>query len=161
MTKQVRRQNASMGSPTLILIFIILCLVTFGLLSLFTAKSEWDLAKKNAAAVKEYYRADGLGEKFYKEVLGKEREIREKGMDLDTRKKWLTEGFGTFYDPKTDTVTAKIDMKQSQALIIGLQLNKGRDPMIDIYRWEVIQTEDYEIDQSMPVWSGEKQTAGE
>ncbi len=69
MAKQEIGYRANMGTPTLILIFMILCLVTFGMLSLSTAKSEWNLAQRNADSVAEYYRADKEGEVFYQMVL--------------------------------------------------------------------------------------------
>ncbi|WP_277406803.1 hypothetical protein [Lacrimispora xylanisolvens] len=42
MAKQEIGYRANMGTPTLILIFMILCLVTFGMLSLSTAKKRME-----------------------------------------------------------------------------------------------------------------------
>ena len=62
------RRKANIGSSSLILIFIVLCLATFGLLSLGNARGDELLSVRNAAAVKEYYRADGVGEEFVQTV---------------------------------------------------------------------------------------------
>ena len=56
--------RVSIGTSSLILIFIILSLTVFGLLSLSSAGSDWKLAQKNAEAVKGYYEADSLAVEF-------------------------------------------------------------------------------------------------
>ena len=57
MAKQESGFKANIGSSSLILIFIVMCLVTFGMLSLTSARSDLSLANRNADAVAEYYRA--------------------------------------------------------------------------------------------------------
>ena len=56
--------RANIGTSSLILIFIILCLTIFGLLSLSSAGSDWNLAQKNAQSIKGYYEADGKAVEF-------------------------------------------------------------------------------------------------
>ena len=48
MAKQESGFKANIGSSSLILIFIVMCLVTFGMLSLTSAKSDLSLANRNA-----------------------------------------------------------------------------------------------------------------
>ena len=64
MAKQEIRRKANIGSSSLILIFIVLCLVTFSVLSLGNAKREDALSSRSADSVQEYYRADAAGEAF-------------------------------------------------------------------------------------------------
>ena len=64
MAKQEIRRKANIGSSSLILIFIVLCLVTFSVLSLGNAKREDALSRRSADSVQEYYRADAAGEAF-------------------------------------------------------------------------------------------------
>lgn len=154
MAKQENGYKANIGSPSLILIFIVMCLVTFGMLSLSTAKSERNLAERNASAVTEYYRADGEGEAFYQMVLKKGEEIREKSQDPQEQRQLLSREFGDAYEPDKGTVTAMIPMERSQALNIELVFPPEGKEDIRISKWKVIQTEDYEIDHSMPVWTG-------
>ena len=66
MAKQEIRRKANIGSSSLILIFIVLCLVTFSVLSLGNAKREDALSRRSADSVQEYYRADAAGEAFDK-----------------------------------------------------------------------------------------------
>ncbi|MDR1548484.1 MAG: short-chain dehydrogenase [Hungatella sp.] len=154
MAKQEKAYKANIGSPSLILIFIVMCLITFGMLSLSTAKSEWNLAERNASAVTEYYRADGEGEVFYQMVKKKAAEIREKSLDPQECKEFLAWEFSDAYEPDKGTITVNIPMERSQALYIELVLDPEGQEDIRISKWKVIQTEDYEIDHSMPVWTG-------
>lgn len=153
MAKQEKGYRAAIGSPSLILIFIVLCLVTFGMLSLSTAKSEWDLAKRNASAVTEYYRADSEGEKFYRMVSETVDAVREQSPDPGECRKLLSRKLGGYYRPGEGTVVTEIAMERSQALFIELIPQfEGTGSMI-ISQWKVVQTEDFEIDDSMPVWT--------
>ena len=154
MAKQENRYKANLGTPSLILIFIVMCLITFGMLSLSTAKSELNLAERNASAVTEYYRADGEGEAFYQMVLNKAAKVWEKSQDPQERKQLLSREFGDAYEPDKGTVTVYIPMERSQALFIELLLQPEEREDIRISKWKIIQTEDYEIDNSMPVWTG-------
>lgn len=154
MAKQETGNRPGIGSPSLILIFIVMCLVTFGMLSLSTAKSEWDLAERNAASVTEYYRADREGEEFYRLVSEAAKEARQEGADIDEVRRLLGQKLGEYYISERDTAMTQIAMDRSQALLIEVvpSLEEGQAPVIS--QWKVIQTEDFEIYDSMPVWTG-------
>ena len=154
MAMQENRYKANIGTPSLILIFIVMCLVTFGMLSLSAAKNERNLAERNALAVTEYYRADGEGEDFYRMVLEQVTEVWGKSQDSQVRKQLLTREFGEAYHPEERTVTVQIPMERSQALFIELLLQPEKKETLKVSKWKIIQTENFEIDHSMPVWSG-------
>ena len=52
----------NIGSVTLMMILIVLCMVTFAALSLSTAVSDHQAAKKSAAHVHDYYKASNQAE---------------------------------------------------------------------------------------------------
>ena len=68
MAGQAVKHKVNIGLTSLILIFIILCLATFSLLSLSSARGDQSLAVRSAQAVTEYYRADAQGEKWLKQA---------------------------------------------------------------------------------------------
>lgn len=154
MAKQEIGYRANIGTPTLILIFMILCLVTFGMLSLSTAKSEWNLAQRNADSITEYYRADKEGEAFYQLVLQEVNHAQKEDGDSQTVKNTLSRELGDYYDSQTGTISTQIPMKRSQSLAIKLNVLPDQKGKILISQWKVIQTEEYEIDDSLPVWKG-------
>lgn len=154
MAKKENGYRANIGTPSLILIFMILCLVTFGMLSLTTAKGEWNLAQRNAQYVEEFYQADGEGEVFYQMVLGAVKRAESNSQDLESFRSALSNELGGYYDTETSVVSTQIPMKRSQALSIKLILNLEKENKISISQWKVMQTEDYEIDRSLPVYKG-------
>ncbi len=154
MAKHENGYRAGIGSPSLILLFIVMCLVTFGMLSLSTAKGEKNLAERNALAVKEYYRADSEGETFYRMVSEKTAAVCKKSSDQKEREQLLSRELGECYRPELGTVIKKIAMERSQALSIELVPLLDGNGKLFISQWKVIQTEDLEIDDSMPVWTG-------
>lgn len=147
------KNKANIGSSSLILIFIVLCLATFGLLSLTSASNDWDLAAKNAAAVQSYYKADSQGEEFVQmvdEVLCQ----TVSGQDRNVTGRMLKQQLGEYYHEDTGMIITEIPMEYGQALHIELAVASDREKRYEIEAWKVINLEDYDIDRSMPVWTG-------
>lgn len=140
MAKQEIRRKANIGSSSLILIFIVLCLVTFSVLSLGNAKREDALSIRSADSVQEYYRADAQGEAF----LQMADQALLKG-DKDSLAPYLQSDTGTYC---TD-----VSMDAGQALRVELNFDWEKKTY-KILSWKVYHQEEYEIDQSIPVWSG-------
>lgn len=162
------KRRAGIGSASLILIFIVLCLATFAVLSLGNAKREDGFSQKSAESVQEYYRADAEGERFVQEmdllmqrVLGMtDAAVRNKkvswGMhmsDLELRKRQVILAAGRAYDAERDCFVRDIEMKSGLALHVELVpvWNQG---ILRVQEWKVYDRGSFEIDQSMPVWSG-------
>lgn len=154
MAKQEIRYRANIGGPSLILIFIVMCLVTFGMLSLSAAKSQRELAERNASAVKEYYLTDSEGEEFYQMVLEEVKEIKRNAPEPSDYEALLAKELGDYYLPEEGIVTTQIPMAHSQALSIELSPSFLGEGEVWVRKWKVIQTEDYTVDTSMPVYHG-------
>lgn len=147
------RRNANIGSSSLIVIFIVLCLTTFGLLSLGNAKNDALLSERNAEAVREYYRADSLGESFLQQADRAVAEAKERCADPEQRKKQVLEAFGDYYQEETGRLCTEIPMAAGQALRIELEPDWVKGSCRAAV-WRVYNQEDYEIDQSIRVWTG-------
>lgn len=154
MAKEETGRKANIGSSSLILIFIVMCLVTFGMLSLSAAKNQLDLARRNGEAVTEYYRADSEAEAFYEMVSEKTDLVLNKSRDLEERASLLKSELGEFYQADAGAALTEIPMERAQALRVELSVSLEDQGTIEVKQWKVIQTEDFEIDQSMPVWTG-------
>ncbi|WP_373263498.1 short-chain dehydrogenase [Hungatella hathewayi] len=152
MAKQESGFKANIGSSSLILIFIVMCLVTFGMLSLTSAKSDLSLANRNADAVTEYYRADMEGEAFYRMVVGEVKTACANASGHEERLALLEKALGEYY--RDGTAVTEVAMERAQALHIELEPDLDGEGSVRVAKWNVIQTEDYEIDDSMPVWGG-------
>lgn len=146
--------RVSIGTSSLILIFIILCLTIFGLLSLSSAGSDLKLARKNAESVKGYYEADSKAVEFtamVEEVLAE----CSKAADDEAYLQMVKEGLGSFYREETGTIQADIQMLYGQMLHIELEINREKEAGYRILAWNVYHSVDYDIDRSMPVWTGD------
>ena len=74
MAEQTSRNKVNIGLSSLILIFIVLCLSTFGLLSLSSARGDLELAERGAQAAKEFYEADSKGQQW---LAGSDRMLQQ------------------------------------------------------------------------------------
>lgn len=146
------RRKANIGSSSLILIFIVLCLATFGLLSLGNAKSDELLSVRNAVAVKDYYQADGLGQEFVRRVDQALVQAGQTGGG-EAVKKQVLEAMGAYYQEDTGHFLTDIPMNAGQALRVELAVDWD-ERRLEVVAWKVYIQETYEIDRSIKVWSG-------
>ena len=88
MKKKTSRPLLTAGTSTLLLIFLSLCLLTFAVLSLLSARADRNLSRKTADRTTAYYEAcnqaenrigeiDGILEKIWKNTEGKEMYFQE------------------------------------------------------------------------------------
>ena len=153
------RNKVSIGASSLILIFIVLCMATFGLLSLSSAQGDLKLARRNADAVKGYYEADNEGQQWLKDVDGVLMEEMGKGQDSAQCSLEIKDRLGDLYDRETGLISTDIPMDRGRSLRIELVLMCG-EKRYEVKSWYVYNSEEYEIDTSMPVWGGETPTEG-
>lgn len=159
MAEKSSRNKVSIGASSLILIFIVLCMATFGLLSLSSAQGDLKLARRNADAVKGYYEADNKGQQWLKDVDGVLMEEMGKGQDSAQCSLEIKDRLGDLYDRETGLISTDIPMDRGRSLRIELVLVCG-EKRYEVKSWYVYNSEEYEIDTSMPVWGGEAPTEG-
>lgn len=157
MAGQAAKHKVNIGLTSLILIFIILCLATFSLLSLSSARGDQSLALRSAQAVTEYYRADAEGEKWLKQadaILQKETVTDTMSQEeIQALAKKTASQLGCDIDETTGYISTDISMERGQALHIDLALT-GDENRYEVRSWYVYDSGNYEIDDSMPVWGG-------
>lgn len=154
MENSEKKQKGSVGSPSLILIFIILSLATFALLSLSNAGGDRNLANKNAEAVRTYYEADSQGEQFVQMVDQAVKEVRQEMSDPLEQQQKLAEKLGNYYNIHTRTAKTDIPMDFDQALHVELELTMEGRENYTIRSWRVFNQKDYDIDNNVQVWDG-------
>lgn len=163
------------GISSLILIFSVLCLVIFSVLSLSSSQNDYKLAEKNEETVKNYYEADAKGEELkaqlwrgiegaYAEAAGAGAYDEEVKHFLEDLERSWTDG-KLKYIPEERVIVGYIPAGNEQALAFEIEvssyemmneskLTAGDAQPISIERWSIYNTEDYEVDDSMPVWDG-------
>lgn len=172
MRKSRRIPVMNVGISLITLIFICLCLITFGVLSLQNAVSDQHLSEKAAAHTTSYYEAVNQMEVCKKETHDQleqlwtnlektdknvdDRDLFEQYKDVVQKSNWnhgecrkTEEGnlYLFFEKPVTDR----------QNLVMELTLcNPEQDEYYQVTRWELESADDWEADRSLDVYQGEK-----
>ena len=120
------KNRITIGISSIVLIFMILCLAVFSLLSLSDAKSALTFAQKRADTVQMYYEADSEAQKLIRDHRAMYAEQNE-----------------------SSVVVYKIPMRSGQTLHLEL-LTDGSQ----ILSYYVYNNTDYVIDSDLPVWGG-------
>ena len=113
------------GSASLVLIFIVLCLVFFSLISFTSANNELLLARAEAALIIAYYEADAQAEQILAELSAQEE--------------------------KTPEVEFTCHISDDKELYVRLSLN---NEAYDIIEWKIRDTGYWLPDMNLPVWQG-------
>ena len=118
MAEQTSRNKVNIGLSSLILIFIVLCLSTFGLLSLSSARGDLELAERGAQAAQEFYEADSKGQQWLAET---DRMLQKmQGQSLEEKSADLAAQPGNGYDGQSGLIFTEIPMERGQSLHIDL-----------------------------------------
>ena len=121
------KNRISIGISSIVLIFLILCLAVFSLLSLSDANTALSFSERRAASVKLYYEADAAGQTFIRDFR---RAFSESGDSM--------------------TVLCEIPLGNGQKL--SMELSSDGTEILSYY---VYNSEEYIIDTHMPVLGGE------
>lgn len=121
----------AVGGTSLLVIFAVLCLTVFSLLSLSTVRADERLSKASAKAVSDYYEADSRAE----EILAK---IRQGDVPEEVTVR------GNIY-------TYTCALSENQNLNVEIRFD-GSDYTVE--RWHLETSRDEKIDETLPVWDG-------
>ena len=141
-TRQVRRIN--IGTASIVLILIILCLSVFSLLSLSDARSSLSFAERRAQSVQAFYSADAQVQRWLSDIQGLS--IQEAA----ARRESLPEDASVEASGEEGILTLTIPMSQGQSLLARYSVSEGR-----LISSRVYNSEDYAIDTRLPVWTGQ------
>ena len=138
------KSGIGVGSASIVLVFAVLCLTVFSLITYVVAGNDRALVNAKIGLVSGYYEADALAEQILVELLAADETPQNiRGVNIYTR--W-DEGL----DVETTYFFCKIsDIK---ALYVHLIL---RDDSFDILTWRMYDTDEWEFDSSINVWPGE------
>lgn len=136
--KEKKSFHIGTGITSLLMIFVVLCLTTFGILSFSSANAEYSLTKKNADYVTSYYGAYSKGAEvlaridsiIYEERSVEETTTEEFIISVENKLKEikLTEGnIDIEKDDKGLYVAYSCEISSSQELELKLMINKKTD----------------------------------
>lgn len=129
MNRQENQQFPMIGGSSLLVIFSVLCLTVFALLSLSTVQADKRLADVNVQAVSDYYAADCQAE----EILA---QLRTGHIPAGVTKTGSTYSYSCTISP-------------TQVLQVEV-----RDSDLQVLRWQVVSTVHWQADNSLDLWNG-------
>ena len=146
--KQERFSPPAVGGTSLLVVFAVLCLTVFALLSLSTVRASQRLSETSAQAVADYYAADCQAQAVlaWLRTGGGQPE----GLPGDFSVRTAISDYGD-YSETTHSYACPIS--DTQELQVELTLDaRGR---YTILRWQSVPTGDWEYDDSLTLWDGD------
>lgn len=123
----------AVGISSLLVIFAVLCITVFALLSMSTVRADGRLSESSAKAVEGYYEADFAAEEILARLRAGE---QPEGIVYEN-------GIYTYACPISET----------QALLVEVKVEGSE---YTVLRWQARSTAEWELDDSLPVWAGGK-----
>lgn len=134
--------HIGLGTASLIVIFTVLCLTVFALLTLLTARNERTLAVRTAQTVQQYYEADARAAHIRRAVeqAASTGELPARVDDIALEQ---TKGEVRFACPIGDN------------LRLAVTLSIAPDGATEVREWQTEPAGDWQADTAIEVWDGE------
>lgn len=157
MNQRASRSFGGIGIASVILIFIMLCMVTFAVLSLMTARSDLNQSRQNADRTTAYYQAENEAEDILTSIL----QCIEETLDAPDAASFYhslreqLEGTQGIRFSDDSRLTYCVPCGQDQQLQVTLELSyeeqeDGRH--YKILGWNTQVTHEWEADTSLPLY---------
>ena len=138
---QMNKGGIGVGSASIVLVFAVLCLTVFSLITLVVARNNRALADTEARLVEGYYEADAVAE-------GILAEIREAGYIPDTVKNTEIDS-GWDMALEMDVATYLCPISDAKELYVKLAVDGDS---VYIVGWQMLDIGEWEFDGSLGVW---------
>jgi len=140
----VNKSGIGVGSASIVLVFAVLCLTIFSLITYVVAGNDKAIVDAKANLVTAYYNADAEAERILFDLIAADTiPDTVRGISIHTGR-----------DEATDTETTYFHYKitDAKALYVSLAI---REDSFDVLSWHMYDTDEWEIDDSINVWTGE------
>ena len=147
---------SSIGITSLVLIFVMLCLLTFSVLSLVTARADLRLSQKNAERTSAYYDAENRANDVLLSVISCIEEYKD-SPDASVFYQKLRErldGQNGILFTGADSLEYEILLDKEQLLSVSLEISYETYDDGSHYRilaWNTVSTHEWESDGSLPL----------
>jgi hypothetical protein len=155
MKQKVR--GVGVGTVSLVMIFAVLCLTVFAMLTLSTSNAEKSLAERTAAFVTDYYEADTKATKIRAEILDAHRsgffDPQDENFEIISVQN-VIDGVEFLYERSGDDifVTYSCEVNDVLNLSVKLRLFEDRDIVLE---WNTVHSQEWEMGDGFIVWDGE------
>jgi hypothetical protein len=133
------------GSASIVLVFSVLCLTVFSLITFVVAGNEKALVDAERELVTGYYEADALAEHVLAEILSGDMFFPNTILGVDVDVHWNSEY-------REETLVYYCTISDTKELHVEVAL---RWDSFDILNWRMRDTDEWEIDDTLNVWLGD------
>lgn len=138
------RSGIGVGSASMVLVFAVLCLTIFSLITFVVANNERSIVDAKVNLVTGYYEADFLAEQILIDILTADT-VPSSSHGIEILSGW-DEELGV------ETIYYYCPVSPIKALYVNLVI---RDDSFDILSWRMRDTDVWTFDDSINVWSGD------
>ena len=137
----MNKGGIGVGSASIVLVFAVLCLTVFSLITLVVAKNNQALAETEAGLVTGYYEADALAENIVAAIL-EAGEVPDsvRGVEIDS-----------YWDMDLEAEVASFVCPLSDKKELYVKLALDGDG-VDVINWQMLDIGQWEFDDSLGVW---------
>ena len=139
-----KRSAPAVGASSLLVIFAVLCLTVFAMLSLSTVQADKRLSDASADSVLAFYQADTEAEEIFARLRGGE---LPDGVTVTT---YAVPEEGAAIQGSIYTYTCAI----SDTQVLQVELAQ-QDDVWTVLRWQAVSTTEWEADDSIDIWDGD------
>lgn len=132
MSRKVGATGLPIGGPTLLMIFVILCINIFAVISYMSALRDYNLSEKSAEMITHYYEADAKATKLLAEIssaMPLDKEEINKFKDIDD--------FSISNEGEAILAKYSVPIKKDIVLSAVVEFNKGSN-QYRILEWKMI-----------------------
>lgn len=141
----MKRGGGVSGAVSLVMIFCVLCLAVFAVLTLATADRERNLAELTARNAAAYYEADRQAV----EIVAALREGGTIPSDIE-----IEHICSEYQGGSAESASFSVPIDDNQALEVEVML-RDVDGSFRVLRWQTAYVGPWEIDESLDVWDGQ------
>jgi len=138
------KSGIGVGSASIVLVFAVLCLTIFSLITFVVASNDKNLVDAKAQLVTGYYEADTLAELVLADILAAD-EIPGSIRGVEINNGWDE-------SLNVETTYFFCYISEIKALYVNLAL---QNDSFNILSWRVYDKDEWEYDDSINVWTGD------
>ena len=143
----MNKGGIGVGSASIVLVFAVLCLTVFTLITFIVARNDKALVDAEARLVTNYYSADTLASQVLTDIMLSGGELPEppvvRGIYVNVM---------DHYDPEYETVYFICHVSTVKALHVKADVYEDR---YEVTSWKLLDTDEWIYDDSLPVWGSD------
>lgn len=147
MNNKKKRYGISVGTSSILVIIVVLCLVCFAGLSIVSASADYKLSSKLAERTTSYYQASSLANEEFAKINNAFYDFYLESADSDEYYKKIKESY-------SDSLTFSYTISNTQALSVSVEPVYPDDETGDFFHvtcFCIVTTDDLPLDESLPV----------